>query len=103
VGSPSIQNRQGYAVPSPPGPLTPTRGPVRIRAGSGASAAACTLTGLSGLKVSVPLTSPVSPSADASRAGPRARSLVTQASPRRVRAIASPSMTSPARMRTAEA
>ena len=27
-GSPSSQNRQGYAVASPPTPLTPTRGPV---------------------------------------------------------------------------
>src|SRR5450631_4917466 len=27
VASPSSQNRQGNSAPSPPGPLTPTRGP----------------------------------------------------------------------------
>src|SRR5450756_3108239 len=32
VGSPSSQKRQGYAAASPPGPLTPTRGPVRTTA-----------------------------------------------------------------------
>ena len=32
VGSPSSQNRQGYAAASPPAPATPTRGPVRTTA-----------------------------------------------------------------------
>src|SRR5665811_2627971 len=38
VASPSSQKRQGYAAASPPGPLTPTRGPVRTTAPAGRSA-----------------------------------------------------------------
>ena len=36
MGSPSSQNRQGKALPLPLGSATPVRGPVRMRAASGA-------------------------------------------------------------------
>src|SRR5665648_506578 len=58
VASPSSQNRQGYAVASPPGPLTPTRGPVRTNEQDDGPAgiAARTTKGLSGATVSVSYT-----------------------------------------------
>src|SRR5450631_1685329 len=124
VASPSSQNRQGYAAASPPGPLTPTRGPVSTLApgdrsgerladgprdlddnpdnGSGEDSgmAARSTSGLSAAVVSRPFWSRVSAKVIARRAGPRARSRSVTPT-RRARAISSPPTTLPARSRTA--
>ncbi len=92
------------ASPSPPAPLTPTRGPERTTAPAPAAPAppgrGTTLTGLSAAVTSRPFCSPESPRAWVSRAGPRARSRSATA-PRRWRARSRPPTTSPARSRTA--
>src|ERR1035437_2343880 len=103
VASPSSQTRQGYAAASPPGPLTPTRGPVRTTAPDGrvdgsrrgdGTARALPVEG-----VSIPFGSRPSASVLARRAGPLARSR-SRTPFLREPARSSPSTTSPARMST---
>src|SRR5450759_1831847 len=103
VASPSSQKRQGYAAASPPGPLTPTRGPVRTTAPDepvdGSRIGARTTKALPVAGVSIPFWSRPSASVLARRAGPLARSRSRTpflGEP----ASSSPSTTSPARMST---
>ena len=103
VASPSSQKRQGYAAASPPGPLTPTRGPVRTTApdelvdGSRIGARATKTLPIE--SVSIPFWSRPSASVLARRAGPLARSR-SQTPALRGPASSRPSTTSPARMST---
>ena len=75
VGSPSSQNRQGYAAASPPAPDTPTRGPVRTRRSPHPrDRDPRSATGPRGIQASRPDCSPRRARVVARRAGPRAQS-----------------------------
>src|SRR3954462_9451125 len=100
VGSPGIQKRHGDSS-VPPAPDTPVRGP---RANAiGAAAASGSSRRIGPVSRSSPLSARVMASATQRRAGPRARSASVLLVTRRERASSSPSTTSPARTRIAEA